>query len=91
MRVIISYDIIDDKRRTKLAKKLCDFGKRVQYSVFEADLTQKQIKQMLNKILPLINKEEDSLRIYKLCADCVSQIESYGIKKGWDEDDVIII
>ena len=91
MRVIISYDIIDDKRRTKLAKKLCDFGKRVQYSVFEADLTQKQIKQMLNKILPLINKEEDSLRIYKLCADCASQIESYGIKKGWDEDDVIII
>lgn len=91
MLVIISYDIVDDKRRTILSKKLLDFAKRVQYSVFEGDLSNEQIKTMQNKILPHINKKEDSLRIYKLCQSCVESIQSYGVKKGWVEDDVIVI
>jgi len=41
---VVSYDIVDDKRRTKLAKKLCDFGKRVQYSVFECDLDEDSLR-----------------------------------------------
>ena len=91
MLIIISYDIVDDKRRTILAKKLLDFGKRVQYSVFEGDLNNEQIKTMLKKILPYINKKEDSLRIYKLCKNCVGSIRSYGVKKGWVEDDIIVV
>ena len=91
MRLIISYDIIDDKRRTKLAKKLCDYGKRVQYSVFEADLTAEQMGKMLKIILPFVDEEEDSLRVYRLCANCVEDIKSYGVKKGWEEDDVIVV
>ena len=91
MRFIVSYDIVDDKRRTKLAKKLCHFGKRVQFSVFEGNLSNEQLKTMEQKILPYINKKEDSLRIYKLCQNCVDSIKSYGIKKGWEEDDVIVI
>ena len=63
MLIIVSYDIVDDKRRTKLAKKLCDFGKRVQYSVFECDLSKEQLKDMTQKALKQINLEEDSLRI----------------------------
>ena len=91
MRLIISYDIVDDKRRTILAKRLLDFAKRVQYSVFEGDLTDEQIKAMLKKILPYINEKEDSLRVYKLCQKCVDNIKSFGVKKGWEEDDVIVI
>ena len=49
MLMIVSYDIVDDKRRTKLAKRLCDFGKRVQYSVFECDLSKEQLKKMINE------------------------------------------
>ena len=91
MLVIISYDIVDDKRRTILAKKLLDYAKRVQYSVFEGDLTNEQIKIMTKKILPYINKKEDSLRIYKICQTCVENIKSYGVKKGWVEEDVIVV
>ena len=91
MRLIISYDIVDDKRRTILAKRLLDFAKRVQYSVFEGDLTDEQIKAMLKKILPYINEKEDSLRVYKLCQKCVDNIKSFGVKNGWEEDDVIVI
>jgi len=90
MLIIVSYDIVNDKRRTKLAKKLCDFGRRVQYSVFECDLSKEQLKEMTQKALKQINLEEDSLRIYRICNTCASEILSYGIKKGWEEDEVIV-
>ena len=35
MFYLVTYDITDDQRRTKVAKILEDFGDRVQYSVFE--------------------------------------------------------
>ena len=43
---VISYDIPDDQRRSRLAKVLKGFGTRVQYSVFEAHLTNAQFQQM---------------------------------------------
>ena len=91
MLYIVSYDIVDTKRRTKLAKKLCDFGKRVQYSVFECDLNKEQLKDMIKKALIIIDQEKDSLRIYALCHSCVSEIISYGIKKGWEEEETVVI
>lgn len=35
--IIVSYDISNDKRRTKFSKYLMKFGHRIQYSVFEID------------------------------------------------------
>ncbi len=87
MRLIISYDIVDDKRRTKLAKKLLNFGARVQYSVFECELNPKQLAQLKQQALAHVKLDEDSLRIYKLCEACVQQIESFGAKKGWEEEE----
>jgi len=86
MLVIVSYDIIDDKKRTKLAKKLLDYGIRVQYSVFECDLTNEQIKEMKAKALEFVDPEEDSLRIYRICQTCNKRIESFGIKKGYESE-----
>lgn len=91
MLTIVSYDIIDDTKRTKLAKTLLNFGKRVQYSVFECDLQPDKIEAMKNSALKLVDLEKDSLRIYRICQTCVSQIESYGIKKGWEEEEIIVI
>ena len=78
MLILISYDIEDDKTRTKLAKKLLDFGPRVQFSVFEADITENE----LTKLLGLINKvklvENDSIRLYYICEACVRKIKIWG-------------
>lgn len=35
--IIISYDIFNDKKRTRFAKYLSKFGHRIQYFVFEID------------------------------------------------------
>lgn len=91
MLIIVSYDIVDTKRRTRLAKKLLNFGQRVQYSVFECDLNAAQIAELKTQALPLIHLKEDSLRFYKICETCVRQIESFGVKKGWEEDDGVTV
>ena len=38
MFIVISYDIPDNKRRTKVMKTLKNFGAHVQYSVVECEL-----------------------------------------------------
>ena len=38
MYVMVSYDIVEDRARTKVMKFLKDYGNRVQLSVFECDL-----------------------------------------------------
>ncbi|MEX0269390.1 CRISPR-associated endonuclease Cas2, partial [Leptolyngbyaceae cyanobacterium UHCC 1019] len=39
MHLVISYDISEDKRRTKIHKILKSYGQWMQFSVFECDLT----------------------------------------------------
>ena len=41
-RVLIIYDITEDKPRIKLSKLLSSYGVRVQKSAFEASLNKKQ-------------------------------------------------
>ncbi len=67
---VVSYDIADDKRRNKLAKLLLSYGERVQYSVFEFKLKEKELNSMLKQIAKEIDKEADSVRVYRLCAIC---------------------
>jgi len=44
MLILVSYDVPDDRRRTRLAHALKDFGERVQYSVLNAASTRGRSK-----------------------------------------------
>jgi CRISPR-associated protein Cas2 len=91
-RAVISYDIIDDNRRTKVAKILLDYGERVQYSVFEVVMVDK-LAEIKDRITPIVNEKEDSVRYYTICKGCESKIEVSGVKADLQtgETDVIII
>lgn len=79
MRIVVSYDISDDKRRREVAKIMEGHGYRVQYSVFECDLTGKQLRQLQKRLRPLVKTEKmDSIRFYPLPADVVEKIEVMG-------------
>jgi len=91
MFYIISYDIPDNKRRIKLSKSLLDFGNRVQYSVFEANLDNLLFTKMLKRIKKIIDEHEDSVRIYKLCATCEKDIQLLGRGEIHQEKDVYIL
>ena len=56
---LVSYDIVSDRLRNKIAKTLEGYGKRVQYSVFECDLTEKRYKELYQKLLTLAQGVED--------------------------------
>ncbi|UCN01259.1 CRISPR-associated endonuclease Cas2 [Sulfurimonas sp. SWIR-19] len=66
MKYVISYDISNDKRRTKLATLLDKYGTRVNYSVYECEFNQAKFDKLLYEIelKKLINKKYDSLRFY---------------------------
>jgi CRISPR-associated protein Cas2 len=50
MFYLVSYDIPDDKKRTRMAKTLRDFGERVQLSVFECILDDILLKRMITRM-----------------------------------------
>jgi CRISPR-associated protein Cas2 len=78
MLVIVSYDIQDDRVRTKLAKRLKDFGPRVQYSVFEADISTDELKKLTIVLKNVTLGEQDSIRLYRICKDCSRRIVIWG-------------
>ena len=73
MFVVVSYDVVDDKRRTKMCETLKGFGAHVQYSVFECNLKADDFKRLRQKLKPLIKVGEDQVRYYFLCESCVER------------------
>ena len=71
-RYIVIYDIVNDKRRNKVARILGGYGDRVQYSVFECVLHEKQFEALWEELADIVETTEDSVRAYRLCATCES-------------------
>lgn len=78
MFYVVSYDITDDPRRTKIANILEDFGDRVQYSVFECILDQGLLEKMISRLEKVVKEDEDSVRVYALCGNCEKVIKVIG-------------
>lgn len=96
MMVLISYDVstIDAAGRTRLrkvAKECQNHGQRVQNSVFEADLDYSAFLKLKDKLIKLINHEQDSLRFYYLGNHWERKVEHVGAKKTYNPEGVIIL
>jgi CRISPR-associated protein Cas2 len=79
MRMVISYDISDTKRRNKIARALEGYGYRVQYSVFECEVDARQLLKLQRELRPLVRSEmEESVRFYSLPADAAERITIIG-------------
>jgi CRISPR-associated protein Cas2 len=91
MRFVISYDITEDRPRTKVAKLMEEVLNRVQYSVFEGDAPEEKVMAAVDRSLGLIDPETDSLRVYRLCRTCTAKIDSYGKPVGLPEGEVTVL
>ena len=60
-RYLIAYDISDDVRRTKVAKKLESYGDRVQYSVFIVDARPAKLLRLRAQLTDMIDEGTDSI------------------------------
>lgn len=72
---IVTYDISDDSRRTKMAQLLLRYGARVEASVYELWLTARQIEKMWHDLTRL-TREGDLVRCYIMCETCARRVRS---------------
>jgi len=90
-RYIIAYDIVDDRKRTKAADTLKDYGMRIQKSVFDCALKEAAIDELKDKLKTIIDAKEDSILIIPLCETCVTQKQTIGFSLKIIEKDFQVL
>ena len=60
-RYLIAYDVSDDVRRTKVAKKFESYGDRVQYSVLIVDVRPAKLLRLRMQLIDMIDQRTDSV------------------------------
>ncbi len=83
---LISYDIADPKRLSRIHRVLKKQGLPLQYSVFTVSLTQRQLKHLLQRFERIIDHVEDDIRCYAL----PSRIDCQMIGEQVFPDDVLL-
>lgn len=78
---VVTYDVADNRRRTKVHQVLTGFGSWVQYSVFECHLTKKELLLLRTKLSRHLDPKQDNLRVYTLCESCLGRVETIGSEK----------
>jgi len=66
---LLSYDIADDKRRTKVFKTLEAWGDHAQYSVFFSELSSTELARLKSRLDRLIHHGDDQILILDLGPD----------------------
>ncbi|MCY2990756.1 MAG: CRISPR-associated endonuclease Cas2 [Planctomycetota bacterium] len=87
MYLIICYDIVNDRRRGRILRKLRGYVTHVQKSVFEGELDDDRLEPLRRMLLEEIDPVEDTVRIYHICARCVSATEVLGVGIYVDRED----
>ncbi len=97
MLYILAYDVSTEtragrKRLRKMAKICENYGQRVQKSVFEFQIEEKQFLRLKKEVLKLINQDKDAVRIYKIVEPKEEYVEEYGNFQAvnYEEDTLII-
>ena len=89
--LIVSYDISDNKLRTRFSKFLSKYGYRLQYSVFNIQNSKRIIDLITFEIENKFAKkfeESDSVLIYTVSENTITK---YGYARHEDQDLLIII
>ena len=89
MMVLLSYDVSTTSPAGK--KRLRKVAKECQNHAQRADLDYSSFLKLKEKLMDLIDKEEDSLRFYYLGNNWERRVEHIGAKKTYNPEGVIII
>ena len=96
MLMLVSYDVSTvnpaGRRRLRRIAKACeDWGVRVQNSVFECQVDAAQYATLKHRILEEMDPEKDSVRFYSLGNRYKSKVEHYGVERGIQVDEPLIL
>lgn len=96
MLILVTYDVATaekagQKRLRRVAQCCEDYGVRVQKSVFECQVGQKEWVELRHRLLSEIDEKKDSLRFYFLDETAKTKIEHHGADKPMDLMDPLIL
>ena len=77
--IVIVYDIVNDRRRMRIFKLLKNYATRIQYSVFEGNLSDEDIVYIEAELTKVMSPKEDSIAIFQLCKRCNNKVKRIGI------------
>ena len=87
-RVVVFYDVRDDRLRTKIANKLLDVGmKRIQKSVFYGEI--KDLDGLQSDLRDMV--KTDSVVILELCKTCYERVKKIGDVEDFEYPDFLFI
>jgi CRISPR-associated protein Cas2 len=89
MMVLVTYDVstitsAGERRLRRIAKACRNYGQRVQFSVFEVEVEPAVWTMLRQRLIDIIDVEQDSLRFYQLGANWERRVEHIGAKAAVD-------
>ena len=96
MLILVTYDVATVEkagvRRLRRVAQACeDYGVRVQKSVFECQVGQKEWVNLRDRLLREIKDDEDSLRFYFLDEKAVARTEHHGVNTPVDLTEPLVL
>jgi CRISPR-associated protein Cas2 len=73
-----------------VARACQNFGQRVQFSVFECNVGEREWALLRSQLLAAFQADEDSLRFYYLPEDAVRRAEHHGVRPSLDFEGPLI-
>ena len=74
---VIAYDISSDRRRARVANTILGYGGRIQGSVYEVWVTERQLERLWSSLGCEV-EVGDLVRMYRFCGACVARTRAYG-------------
>jgi CRISPR-associated protein Cas2 len=70
VRWVVCYDVADDGQRRRVFKTLRGYGDAIEESVFECELEERDVTELLERLERLMDPEEDRCHLFPICQDC---------------------
>lgn len=77
-RLIVTYDLTDDKNRQQVHRFLSDYGINSQKSVFEMIISEPEYGEVYAFLKERTEEPNDSIRIYEVCRGCLRRASKLG-------------
>lgn len=78
MYLVVCYDVVTDRRRNRLFRRLRAMLQPVQKSVFEGELPDRRLPELQKMVHDTIDANTDTVRIYSLCRGCRGLVDLIG-------------
>lgn len=81
-RILVCYDITNDRVRTRVADELGWWGSRVQKSVFLIHASHSDLKALRRELRGWLTVRTDTILFVELCGQCVPRMQEVGMKRA---------